>query len=327
MSNISPLKFTPILKSVLWGGSRIASFKGIAPSNSLIGETWEISGLKDHETIISTGEFKGMTISELLHSHGEDIMGKRLYSQFGAQFPLLIKFIDAAQDLSIQVHPNDEIAAPRHNCSGKTELWYMLESKSNSIIYSGFKTPTSLKEFKDHVENNTLTDVLARFSPKRGDIFYLPAGRIHSIGAGNLILEIQQSSDITYRVYDYNRTDFNGQKRELHTELAIEAIDYEVYDEYCTHSEPKIDCEIEINRCKYFATTLLKVKNSCRINVANKDSFRIIIVTSGKGNLIDCNGNNIALKQGDVLLIPASTDWVDINSCGNEIEIVTTYVP
>ena len=328
MSKISPLKFTPILKSVLWGGSRISSFKGIAPSNSLIGETWEISGLEGIETKIASGEFKGMTVSELLNSHGEEIMGQRLFQQYGTHFPLLIKFIDAAQDLSIQVHPNDEIAAPRHNCSGKTELWYMLESQDNSIIYSGFKTPTTLNEFKNHVENNTLTDVLACFSPKRGDIFYLPAGRVHSIGAGNLLLEIQQSSDITYRVYDYNRTDFNGQKRELHTELALETIDYQVHDEYCIHTEPQIDCEIEINRCNYFATTLLKVKNSCRIDVANKDSFRIIIVTAGKGNLIDCYGNNIPLRQGNVLLIPASTEWIDIiGTNGKAIEVVTTYVP
>lgn len=328
MSNISPIRFSPILKSVLWGGSRIATFKGIAPSNSLIGETWEISGLDGFETKVAEGEFNGMTISELLSQKGKLIMGKRLFQKYGTHFPLLIKFIDAAQDLSIQVHPNDEIAAPRHNCSGKTELWYMLESQESSIIYSGFKTPTTLNEFKNHVENNTLTDVLARFSPKRGDIFYLPAGRVHSIGAGNLLLEIQQSSDITYRVYDYNRTDFNGKKRELHTELALEAIDYQVHDEYCIHTEPQLDCEVEINRCDYFATTLIKVKNSCKIDIANKDSFRIIVITSGKGKLIDNNGNNATLKQGDVLLIPASTEWIDITASSNKgIEVVSTYVP
>lgn len=255
-------------------------------------------------------------------------MGKRLFQKYGVHFPLLIKFIDAAQDLSIQVHPNDEIAAPRHNCSGKTELWYMLESQDSSIIYSGFKTPTTLNEFKSHIENNTLTDVLACFSPKRGDIFYLPAGRVHSIGAGNLLLEIQQSSDITYRVYDYNRTDFNGKKRELHTELALETIDYQVHDEYCIHTEPQLNCEVEINRCDYFATTLLKVNNSCRIEIANKDSFRIIVVTSGKGNLTDDKGNKAILKQGDVLLIPASTEWIDVATSSNKgIEVISTYIP
>lgn len=328
MSNISPLKFTPILKSVLWGGSRISSFKGIAPSNSLIGETWEISGLEGFETAIAEGEFKGITINELLNQKGEQIMGTRLFEQYGTHFPLLIKFIDAAQDLSIQVHPNDEVAKVRHNCSGKTELWYMLNPQKSATIYSGFKTPTTLNEFKNHVENNTLTDVLACFTPKRGDVFYLPAGRIHSIGAGNLLLEIQQTSDITYRVYDYNRTDFNGKKRELHTELAIETIDYQVHDEYCIHPDPLIDQEIEINKCNYFATTLLKIKNSCKINIADKDSFRIVVITSGKGKLTDNFGNNIALKQGDVLLVPATTEWVDISSSnGNAIEVITTYVP
>lgn len=328
MSNISPIKFTPILKSVLWGGSRIASFKGIAPSNSLIGETWEISGLEGFETVIAEGEFKGISISELLQQKGEQIMGKRLFEQYGTHFPLLIKFIDAAQDLSIQVHPSDDVAKTRHNCSGKTELWYMLNPQKSAIIYSGFKTPTTLNEFKNHVENNTLTDVLACFTPKRGDVFYLPAGRVHSIGAGNLLLEIQQTSDITYRVYDYNRTDFNGKKRELHTELAIETIDYQVHDEYCIHPEPQIDQEIEVNNCNYFATTLLKIKNSCKINIAEKDSFRIIVITSGKGKLTDNFGNSIAVKQGNVLLVPATTEWIDIcPSNGNSIEVITTYVP
>lgn len=326
MIEISPLKFDPILKSVLWGGSRIAAFKGVPSVDSPIGETWEISGLEGFETKVTEGKFEGLSISELLRIHGESILGARLHEKCGDKFPLLIKFIDAAHDLSIQVHPNDEIATERHNCSGKTELWYMLESNDGSIIYSGLKTPITLEEFRDHVENNALTDVLACFSPKRGDTFYLPAGRVHSIGAGNLLLEIQQSSDITYRVYDYNRTDLNGKKRELHTELAIETIDYQVYDEYCQHIEPLVDSEVEINRCEYFVATLAKIKSSCRIDVAQKDSFRIIVVTSGVGSLEDCNGNAMKLRQGDVVLIPASTNWVDLKS-DNELEVVTTYVP
>lgn len=328
MIEISPLKFNPILKSVLWGGSRIAAFKGIPSDDSSIGETWEISGLEGYETNVAEGEFAGMSITNLLKEHGKSILGQRLYEKFGAKFPLLIKFIDAAQDLSIQVHPNDKIAAERHNCSGKTELWYMLESNENSIIYSGLKTPISLEEFRNHVENNTLPEVLACFSPHRGDTFYLPAGRVHSIGAGNLLLEIQQSSDITYRVYDYNRTDLNGKKRELHTELAIESIDYQVYDEYRQHVEPAIDEEVEINRCEYFVATLANIVSSFRINVAQKDSFRIVIVTKGQGELVDSNGNKMKLRQGDVILIPASTQWADLNSKnGSDFEVVTTYVP
>ena len=328
MIEISPLKFIPILKSVLWGGSRIAAFKGIPSEDSSIGETWEISGLEGYETNVAEGEFAGMSITNLLKRHGKSILGQRLYEKFGAKFPLLIKFIDAAQDLSIQVHPNDKIAAERHNCSGKTELWYMLESNENSIIYSGLKTPITLGEFRNHVENNTLPEVLACFSPHRGDTFYLPAGRVHSIGAGNLLLEIQQSSDITYRVYDYNRTDLNGKKRELHTELAIETIDYQVYDEYCQHVEPAIDQEVEINRCEYFVATLAKIVSSYRIDVAQKDSFRIVVVTKGQGELADSNGNKMQLSQGDVILIPASTQWADLSSKNDsDFEVVTTYVP
>lgn len=328
MSKLHPLKFNPILKPVLWGGSRIATFKGSEPFDCPIGETWEISGLEGFESVVSGGEFEGMTMSDLLNHKGKQIMGDRLYQQYGNKFPLLIKFIDAAQDLSIQVHPNDQIAADRHNCSGKTELWYMLESIDDAIIYCGFKSPTTLDEFRNHINNNTLTDVLACFSPKRGDIFYLPAGRIHSIGAGNLLLEIQQSSDITYRVYDYNRTDLNGKKRELHTELAIEAIDYQVHDEYCQHTEPQPNVETEINRCEYFVTTLLKINESHRINIAEKNSFRIIVITAGEGLLTNNDGYSENLKQGDVLLIPASTEWIELRSDGNNIlEVVTSYIP
>lgn len=329
MSEISPLKFIPILKPVLWGGSRIATFKGVMPFDRPIGETWEISGLQGFESVVAIGEYAGKTISELLTERGVDIMGNRLSRRYGNQFPLLIKFIDAAQDLSIQVHPNDEVAASRHNCSGKTELWYMLESHDDAIIYSGFKSPTTLDEFRTHVEENTLTDVLARFSPCRGDIFYLPAGRVHSIGAGNLLLEIQQSSDITYRVYDYNRTDLNGKKRELHTELAIETIDYRVHDEYCQHPSPRLNEEVEINRCEYFATTLITTDSSVRVNVAEKDSFRIVVVTAGGGVMVDCNGDETRLKQGDVILVPASTQWVEVKATnvGTPLEVVTTYVP
>lgn len=328
MTKLYPVKFKPIYKPVLWGGTRIASFKGINPFDCPIGETWEISGLEGFESIVSEGEFTGLSIKELLQQYGNQIMGERLYNIYGNRFPILIKFIDAAQDLSIQVHPNDEIALARHNCNGKTELWYMLDSLDNSIIYSGFKTPITQSELNKHIEDNTLTNVLAQFSPRRGDTFFLPAGRIHSIGAGNLLLEIQQTSDITYRVFDYNRTDFNGKKRELHTELAIEAIDYNVYDQYCQHTEPQHNAEIEINRCEYFVTTLIKTNNSCRINIAEKDSFRIIAITSGNGTLLDNNGNTSTLNQGDVLLIPAQSEWIEITSeSDNDIEVVTTYVP
>lgn len=328
MNKLYPVKFKPIYKPVLWGGTRIASFKGIKPFDSPIGETWEISGLEGFESIVSEGEFTGLSIKELLQQYGNQIMGERLYNIYGDRFPILIKFIDAAQDLSIQVHPNDEIALKRHNCNGKTELWYILDSLDNSIIYSGFKTLTSQSELNKHIENNTLTNALAQFSPKRGDTFFLPAGRIHSIGAGNLLLEIQQTSDITYRVFDYNRTDLNGKKRELHTELAIEAIDYNVYDQYCQHTESLHNTEFEINRCDYFVTTLLKTNNSYRINIAEKDSFRIIAITSGNGILLDNKGNTSTLNQGDVLLIPANSEWIEITSeSGNDIEVVTTYVP
>ncbi len=323
-----PLKFAPIFKQVLWGGHRISDFKGLKPVGGPVGESWEISGLEGHESIISVGEFKGTSINALLKLYGKEIMGQRLYSRYGNRFPLLVKFIDAAQDLSIQVHPNDQIASRRHNCNGKTELWYMLDPKGKAMIYTGFESPISKDDFKSHVENNTLCDVLSRFEPERGDIFYLPAGRIHSIGAGNFLLEIQQTSDITYRVYDYNRTDLNGKKRELHVDLAMEAIDYAVHKEYKYRIDPRQNEEAEINRCSYFIATLIEADKSVTVPVAEKDSFRIIVITKGIGEIDDGSGVTTPVRQGETVLIPAITRSVEIIPReGGFIEAVTAYVP
>ncbi len=325
---LRPLKFDPIFKQVLWGGHRISDFKGLEPVGGPVGESWEISGLEGHESIISGGQFKGISINALLQDRGKEIMGQRLYGRYGNRFPLLVKFIDAAQDLSIQVHPNDRIASRLHNCNGKTELWYMLDPEGKAMIYTGFESPISKDDFKSHVENNTLCDVLSRLEPKRGDLFYLPAGRIHSIGAGNFLLEIQQTSDITYRVYDYNRTDLNGKKRELHVDLAMEAIDYDVHKEYNYRIEPRQNEEVVINRCGYFIATLIEADESVEVPVAEKDSFRIIVITKGVGRIDDGNGRPISVRQGETVLVPAVTRSVEIiPRKGGFIEAVTAYVP
>ena len=213
MSELGFLRFEPYFKQVLWGGQRLRPFKGLEPDDNPIGESWEISGLEGYESVVSNGQFKGKRIDALLKEYGNDILGERLYRLFGNKFPLLIKFIDAAKDLSIQVHPDDRIAKRRHKCWGKTELWYTLDPQGDAYLYSGLLESITPEQLKQHIEQNTLSNVLAKFYPSRGDLFYLPAGRIHSIGAGNLILEIHQTSDITYRVYDYDRTDKDGKNR------------------------------------------------------------------------------------------------------------------
>ncbi len=326
MSNLGPLRFKPYFKTVLWGGSRITSFKGIEPNNEPIGESWEISGLEGFESLVSEGELSGKSIDKLLEERGDEILGRRIHRIYGNKFPLLIKFIDAAKDLSIQVHPDDTLAAERHNCWGKTELWYTLDPQPGAYIYSGLQASITPSLLKQHIANNTFSNVLAKFTPQRGDLFYLPAGRIHSIGAGNLILEIQQSSDITYRVYDYNRTDLSGKKRELHVDLALDAIDFRVHEDYMRHIEPLINREIVLKECPFFTATLITLDTNIRLKVSRYDSFRIIIATRGQGAIKDNAGNETSIRQGETLLIPASTRWIDIIPQSEDIEIVTAYI-
>lgn len=326
MSNLGPLRFKPYFKTVLWGGSRIASFKGVPPLNEPVGESWEISGLDGFVSVVSEGKYAGMTIEELIANFGGELLGRKVHRIYGNTFPLLIKFIDASKDLSIQVHPDDTLARERHGCWGKTELWYTLDPEPGAYIYSGLQASTTPEQLQKHIENNTFSDVLAKFTPNRGDLFYLPAGRIHSIGAGNLILEIQQTSDITYRVYDYNRTDLNGRKRELHIDLALDAIDFRVHEDYMRHIDPIVNREIVLKECPFFTATLLSIDNRFRLQVSRYNSFRIIIATRGHGAITDSFGNETTLRQGETLLIPANTRWVDIIPHSDDLEIVTAYI-
>lgn len=325
MSKLYPLKFLPILKPVLWGGSRIMKFKGNSTSAENIGESWEISGLEGHESIVANGEYEGQDIKTLLMSFGKDILGDNIYSQCGNKFPLLIKFIDASKDLSIQVHPNDELASLRHGCLGKTELWYVVGSEPDSYIYSGFAKEITKDAFLNHIDNHNITDVMAKFIAHPKDIFYLPAGRIHSIGAGNFIVEIQQSSDITYRVYDYNRVDSSGNKREIHAELAKDAIDFNIYDDYKSRATILVNKESILKTSPYFSATIINIIQSFHLDIAQKHSFRILVIIKGEGTLTDNMGNLCTLNQGETVLIPAITEFVDIIPKG-EMEIITSYI-
>lgn len=326
MNNIGPLRFKPYFKPVLWGGSRIASLKGMMPNDEPVGESWEISGLEGFLSCVADGPFEGETIESMLQKYGNEILGRQNYRIYGNKFPLLVKFIDASKDLSIQVHPDDFLARERHGCWGKTELWYTLDPEPGAYVYSGLQSPLTTDELKAHIDNNTFGDVLAKFAPQRGDLFYLPAGRIHSIGAGNMILEIQQTSDITYRVYDYNRIDLNGKKRELHIDLALDAIDYRVHEDYMRHVETLVNQEIVLKECPYFTATVITLDKKFRLPIARYNSFRIIIATRGNGEIVDNQGNRVAIGQGETLLIPANTRWIDIIPVSADLEIVTSYI-
>ncbi|MGN0207202.1 MAG: type I phosphomannose isomerase catalytic subunit, partial [Muribaculaceae bacterium] len=226
---IKPLRFETYLKPVIWGGDKIAAFKGVECGRHDIGESWEISGVPGHESIVATGENKGLSLPEVIEKYKGDLVGWNVYRRFGNEFPLLIKLIDAKSNLSLQVHPDDNLARRRHNSLGKTEMWYIIDTDADARILAGMSKEIDADEYVRRVEDNTILDVVAEHNSHPGDLFFLPAGRIHAICAGNLLAEIQETSDITYRVYDYGRVDAYGRPRELHVDLAKDAIDYKVY--------------------------------------------------------------------------------------------------
>ena len=309
-----PFTFKPILKSIIWGGADICPFKGITPIQEGIGESWEISHVDDNYSVVANGKLEGKTIDELIKTYGPELVGEKVVKRFGEKFPLLIKFIDACDDLSIQVHPDDELGMKRHKSFGKTEMWYVINAAPNATLYSGFSQKIDANEYVKRVENNTITDVLKRYEVNQGDVFFLPAGRVHAIGAGCFIAEIQQTSNITYRIYDYDRRDANGNGRELHTELAKDAIDYTLLPDYKTNYDRKPNEKVELASCPYFTTNLIELEggNTMERDFAALDSFVIYICMSGKAIIKDNNGNELEVKQGQSILIPANTQSVTL---------------
>lgn len=321
-SKLPILKFTPIFKSVLWGGKRIAQFKNMPPQGDHVGESWELSPMKGNESVVSEGPMKGRTLPELMISDGEEIMGKRLYANYGDKFPLLIKFIDSTDDLSIQVHPDDELAAKRHNSLGKTEMWFSVLPAEGAYLYAGFKKQITPEQFRAMVADNTIVDVLGKFYPKRGDMFFLPAGRVHSIGRGNFVLEIQEASDITYRIYDYDRRDAQGNPRQLHIEESVDSITYNDTEMTVDHFEPKAGEEIVMESCPFFTTTLMEIEGTTTLKLAERDSFSVVISTRGNAVLTAPDGSKTILNQGETVLVPASMESLDITASGDSCEIV-----
>ena len=307
-----PFTFQPILKKIIWGGSDICPFKGITPVQEGIGESWELSHVGGNFSVVAEGELAGKSLDELIQTYGKQLVGGQVMERFGTRFPLLIKFIDARDNLSIQVHPNDELAKARHNSFGKTEMWYVIKAAPGAALYSGFSKQIDADEYVERVKNNTFMDVLQRYDVAEGDVFFLPAGRVHAIGAGCFIAEIQQTSNITYRIYDYNRKDANGNTRELHTELAKDAIDYTLYPDYRTHYKAHTNATIELAACKYFTTNLLDIDVTMTRDFSELDSFVVYICMGGSATLQDNKGNKLQIHQGQTVLIPADTTSVTL---------------
>lgn len=316
-------KFEPLLKSTIWGGNKIIPLKHLDSKMQNVGESWEISGVKDNETVVAEDTHKGKRLNALVEELGEKLLGRDNYSRFGNEFPLLIKFIDARQPLSIQVHPTDEIARRQGKSRGKTEMWYVMDSDKDATLLSGLKKSITPDEYKAMVADNTICDAIAQYSVKEGDCFFLPAGRIHAIGAGCLLAEIQQTSDVTYRIYDYNRRDKDGNLRELHTKEAAESIDYTVENDYRTNYPAKKNQGARLVSCPYFTTSVYDIDQPVTLDYSSLDSFVILIALEGSATLTDENGGQTSLNAGETVLLPATASSVRVEGC---VKFLESYI-
>lgn len=320
---MKPLKFNALLKSTLWGGDKIIPFKNLDIQQENVGESWEISGVKDNETIVADGPYAGKKLNELVEELKGKLVGEDNYQRFGNEFPLLIKFIDARQDLSIQVHPTDEIAKMQGKERGKTEMWYLMDSDKDATLLCGLKKKITPEEYAQMVENDTIVDAIDRYEVKEGDCFFLPAGRIHAIGTGCFLAEIQQTSDVTYRIYDFKRKDKNGNYRQLHTKEAAECINYNVESNYRTDYTPVKNQGISLVQCPYFNTAVYDLDEPMTIDYSELDSFVILIGVKGNATITDNEGNTFTLQAGESVLVPATTETLKVD--GN-IKFLETYV-
>lgn len=316
-------KFNPLLKSILWGGEKIVPFKHLTSDQKQVGESWEISGVKDNESVVSNGEYKGWTLNKLVDTLKDKLVGKENYARFGNEFPLLVKFIDARQQLSIQVHPTDEQAQAKGLGRGKTEMWYVMESDVDASLRSGLKQKITPEQYKEMVENDTITEALCEYPVKEGDVFFLPAGRIHSIGAGCFLAEIQETSDVTYRIYDFKRKDAEGNYRQLHTKEAAECIDYTVYPDYRTQYEARKNEPVELVSCPYFTTSVYDLTEPMTLDYSDLDSFVIFVGLKGEGEITDAEGNTISFRAGESVLLPATATTVKVSGT---IKFLESYV-
>lgn len=317
-----PLKFSPILKDKIWGGNKLKTQLNKKTTLQRIGESWEISDVEGDTSIVSNGNLKGTSLKELVSLYKADVLGHKNYTIFKEKFPLLIKFIDAKQDLSIQLHPNDTLAKERHNSFGKTEMWYVMQADKDSNLIVGFNQKITPQIYLEHLKNKTLTKILNFEKVKEGDTYFIEVGRVHAIGAGVMLAEIQQTSDITYRVYDWDRVDDNGNERELHNDLALDAIDFNMPNNFrINYSKDKNQSNSMVS-CPYFTTNFLSLDKNLEYT-NTKDSFIIFMCVNGKGH-ISYNNHDVTFQKGETVLIPSVIKEFSIIT--NKAELLEVYV-
>ncbi len=321
-SKFYPIKFQPILKEKIWGGQKLNSILGKPTQLSNVGESWEISDVEGDVSVVKNGIFKGQSLKELITTYTSEIVGEKNFKIFGDKFPLLIKFIDAKHDLSIQLHPNDALASKRHNSFGKTEMWYVMQADEDSNLIVGFNQEMNKEIYLKHLEDKTLTQILNFDKVNAGDTYFIEAGRIHAIGAGVLLAEIQQTSDITYRVYDWDRVDSEGNERELHNAIAIDAFDFDMADDFRVHYNALPNQSNLMVNCPYFNTSFLHITEQVeRMNT--KDSFFIYLCVEGEGK-IESQNHSETISVGETILIPAALKSYKITS--DSMKLLEVYV-
>ncbi|CAM3649036.1 type I phosphomannose isomerase catalytic subunit [Flavobacterium gelidilacus] len=313
-----PLTFEPILKERIWGGTKLKTYLNKPISSDITGESWELSTVTNDISVVNNGFLKGKNVNQLIELYPNEFLGAEVLARFGTEFPLLFKFIDAKQDLSIQLHPNDELAKKRHNSFGKTEMWYVMQADENARLIVGFKENSNPEEYKKALENKNLVTILNEVEVKAGDVFFLETGTIHAIGAGIVIAEIQQTSDVTYRVYDFDRVDVNGNQRELHTELALDALNYNTTEAHVQY-DSKINKSNKVVDCKYFKTNIIPLEE-IYIWKKTKEAFTVLMCTQGEFEL-EYNTTISKYKKGDTVLIPAILDEVLLRGNATLLEI------
>lgn len=319
-----PIKFKPILQQKIWGGDRLITEFKKKSNLSNIGESWELSAVDNFVSEVSNGELRGDSLTNLIKQFKEKLVGEKVYSVFGNNFPLLFKFIDANDDLSIQLHPNDELAKKRHNSFGKTEMWYVLNANNNSKLYAGFSKKINENIYIKKNSQDRILDLIHVDKVKKGDAFFIDVGTIHAIGKGVLIAEIQQTSNITYRVYDWNRLNSEGKERELHTSLALDALDFSKVGSCKLDYNKLPNTPNEIYSCKYFTTNKINVVNGINRDVKVIESFIVYMCVEGEG-VLSIGERKEKIEKGETLLIPAIANFINISTI-NGVELLEVYI-
>ena len=327
MASLYPLLFEPNLHAVVWGGRRLRPYKGLAAADEPVGESWEVSAVPSSTSIVSNGAFAGMDLGSVIAKHPVKILGRAVAKKYGGQLPLLVKFIDAEKDLSIQVHPNDEMAWREHGKMGKSEIWYIIDAAEGSFLYAGFNREMTPEEYRRRVADGSIVEVLARHEVKPGDVFYLPAGRVHAICGGILLAEVQQSSDVTYRIYDYHRLGMDGKPRELHTELAAKALDFRVEDDYRTQYSSQSNRANRVIDSPFFSVRVTEMTGPFHRNLVKYDSFIISMCIEGNCRLrMRDGGDEILLREGYSTLIPASIADYDVIPLHGKTRLLDAFI-